>query len=1071
MKGKKGICLILCLLLLTGLAPLRAAAVCGEQVDGVWASIALTGGANKVLFSADGEIENQILYPGEQTASQYILPPGAVYDAASNTLNLTDFDEPTANLVLTMMGGDFKIRLAGSSRLASICSDSKGRGGSITFCGDGALDIVGSDTAILVRAGGAPDFVRIEPQPRITLSSSGSAIRVYDTALADGAIVFDTSDPQLTAYDAHREIGVVTTTEGDELEARTLPGSGSLYGQKDDIDFETEQIVSSVYLLGEKTADGLYPVIEEVEHGVTDTSAYLPAYTPHDWILVETNSGATASQARFARFTISVETPAEGGLLSVSQTEAARGGSVEVRAVPREGYKLVSLMVNGEPVSAANGVYVIGGITADQTVVAVFAAATPESIRLTPPENTSFLVPADGAEPFVSEPFAAAVTDGAGDPVGAAVRLSVSPETEGVSIDAEGRVTVTNAAKTAAEAAGEEALVCTVTAEVEGTEIPAAQESFRISLSERRAALVRLTRDGEALGESDSLTIPAAGETTRQRYGALVYDQYGALREETVDWSAGDWPVGVRRDDDTLTVSDNCRDGSTLVVTAKAASDNAVAASVTVSFVVPEEPPAAPDEPEEPDEPKTPDEPETPDEPKTPSAAQPGMPTVVTVQTEGPTDVVEKPEAPAAPAAQEEAPAAPTAQEEAPAAPTAQEEAPAAPAAQEGDPASEPTRNAPSISWPTITLAAEADRVYGITWGALVALGEDGSATLGGSALEGSFEINKDASARPNVSDSFKILFSYLDGEEIKTVESAEQTVALARKAIDASMVILSPDSMQYSYGEECRPAVSIRDGARALVPGTDFAVTGYAGNTAIGTGSVTVEGVGNYKDAVTKNFTITPIPASALTSSVTACRPEDEATTPAIVFKHGEVVLVEGKDYDLSLQYDIPAKTGTATAAFKGVYSGTRILSFDLPNYLITAGAGGSWSKSSSSALPFTANGALGKFTALTVDGKTVPKSYYSTESGSTIVKIKPDYLKGLAAGKHIVGIAYKDGKALAIFSVTDVDRRGVPTGDTNNATAWIILLAASLIAFGALTFAFVRSGKKKKKKKKRTK
>ena len=1062
MKGKKGICLILCLLLLTGLAPLRAAAVCGEQVDGVWASIALTGGANKVLFSADGEIENQILYPGEQTASQYILPPGAVYDAASNTLNLTDFDEPTANLVLTMMGGDFKIRLAGSSRLASICSDSKGRGGSITFCGDGALDIVGSDTAILVRAGGAPDFVRIEPQPRITLSSSGSAIRVYDTALADGAIVFDTSDPQLTAYDARREIGVVTTTEGDELEARTLPGSGSLYGQKDDIDFETEQIVSSVYLLGEKTADGLYPVIEEVEHGVTDTSAYLPAYTPHDWILVETNSGATASQARFARFTISAETPAEGGLLSVSQTEAARGGSVEVRAVPREGYKLVSLTVNGEPVSAANGVYVIGGITADQTVAAVFAAATPESIRLTPPENTSFLVPADGAEPFVSEPFAAAVTDGAGDPVGAAVRLSVSPETEGVSIDAEGRVTVTNAAKTAAEAAGEEALVCMVTAEVVGTEIPAAQESFRISLSERRAALVRLTRDGEALGESDSLTIPAAGETTRQRYGALVYDQYGALREETVDWSAGDWPVGVRRDDDTLTVSDNCRDGSTLVVTAKAASDNAVSASVTVSFDEPEAPPAAPDEPEEPDEPKTPDEPEAP------SAAQEGAPAVVSVQMEGPTDVVEKPKAPAA---QEEAPAAPTAQEEAPAAPAAQEEAPAAPTAQEGDPASEPTRNAPSISWPTITLAAEADRVYGITWGALVALGEDGSATLGGSALEGSFEINKDASARPNVSDSFKILFSYLDGEEIKTVESAEQTVALARKAIDASMVILSPDSMQYSYGEECRPAVSIRDGARALVPGTDFAVTGYAGNTAIGTGSVTVEGVGNYKDAVTKNFTITPIPASALTSSVTACRPEDEATTPAIVFKHGEVVLVESKDYDLSLQYDIPAKTGTATAAFKGVYSGTRILSFDLPNYLITAGAGGSWSKSSSSALPFTANGALGKFTALTVDGKTVPKSYYSTESGSTIVKIKPDYLKGLAAGKHIVGIAYKDGKALAIFSVTDVDRRGVPTGDTNNATAWIILLAASLIAFGALTFAFVRSGKKKKKKKKRTK
>ena len=243
--------------------------------------------------------------------------------------------------------------------------------------------------------------------------------------------------------------------------------------------------------------------------------------------------------------------------------------------------------------------------------------------------------------------------------------------------------------------------------------------------------------------------------------------------------------------------------------------------------------------------------------------------------------------------------------------------------------------------------------------------------------------------------------------------------------------------------------------------------MTGYSGNIEIGTGSVTIAGQGNYKDTVTKNFTITAIPGSSVTSSVSSCKPEDLGTTPAIVLKYGDTALVEGKDYDLSLKYDIPAKSGTATVSFKGIYSGTRILSFDLPNYLITEGAGSSWSKSSSNALPFKANGALGKFTELTVDGKTVPTSYYSVESGSTIVKIKPDYLKSLSVGKHIVGVAYKDGKALAIFSVTDVERRGVATGDGNNATAWIIVLAASLVAFGALAFAFVRSGKKKKKRK----
>ena len=970
MKGKKGICLILCLLLLTGLAPLRAAAVCGEQVDGVWSSIALTGGANKVLFSADAEIEDQILHPGEGTAQQYILPLGAVYDAASNTLNLTDFDEPTANLVLTMMGADFKIRLAGSSRLASICSESKGRGGSITFCGDGALEIAGAENAILVRAGGAPDFVRIEPQPRLTLSSSGSAIRVVDTALADGAIVFDTSVPQLTAYDAHREIGAVTTTDGKTLEARTLPGSDALYGIEDEIVFETEQIVSNVYLLGEKNAEGLYPVTEEVGQGVEDTSAYLPAYTPHDWILVETDGGATASQARFARFAIKVETPSEGGLLSVSQTSAVRGGSVEVRAVPREGFKLVSLTINGTQVSAPNGSYVIGGITADQTVSAVFAAATPESVSLSAPANKDFKVPADGEAPFVSEPFAATVKDGAGDPVGASVRLSLEPEAEGVSIDAEGRVTVTNAAKTAAA----DGLDFTITASVEGTDIPAAQESFHVSLTERRATVVFLTRDGETLGESDTVTIPAAGETTRQQYGALVYDQYGALREETIAWSAGDWPIGVRRDDDTLTVSDNCRDGSTLVVTAKCASDNAVAASVTVGF----------------------------------AARQTAAISL----------------------------------------------------------AAAPTREAPAITWPEYSLAAEADRVYGITWGALVTLGEGGSATLGGEPLEGSFSINKEASALPDLSDSFKIVFTYLDGEETKTLEGEEHAVTLGQKSITELTITLSPAETPYT-GAAVEPAVSVRHGERALVQGTDFTVTGYSGNIEIGTGSVTIAGQGNYKDTVTKNFTITAIPGSSVTSSVSSCKPEDLGTTPAIVLKYGDTALVEGKDYDLSLKYDIPAKSGTATVSFKGIYSGTRILSFDLPNYLITEGAGSSWSKSSSNVLPFKVNGALGKFTELTVDGKTVPTSYYSVESGSTIVKIKPDYLKSLSVGKHIVGVAYKDGKALAIFSVTDVERRGVATGDGNNATSWIIVLAASLVAFGALAFAFVRSGKKKKKRK----
>ena len=74
------------------------------------------------------------------------------------------------------------------------------------------------------------------------------------------------------------------------------------------------------------------------------------------------------------------------------------------------------------------------------------------------------------------------------------------------------------------------------------------------------------------------------------------------------------------------------------------------------------------------------------------------------------------------------------------------------------------------------------------------------------------------------------------------------------------------------------------------------------------------------------------------------------------------------------------------------------------------------------------------------------------------------------LCRGKHIIGIAYRDGKALAIFSVTDINRRGVATGDGNDVRQWILILALSALALAAVCILFVMTGKKKKKRKKKT-
>ena len=120
MKLKKALSFILCALLLASLAPAAVFAANGanpQSRGGVWASVTLTGAADKVLFSGDGAVESQILAPNELTEPRYCPVEGAFYDVGSNTLTLSNFAGEGVVLNLTMMGADFRLRLVGS-RLA-----------------------------------------------------------------------------------------------------------------------------------------------------------------------------------------------------------------------------------------------------------------------------------------------------------------------------------------------------------------------------------------------------------------------------------------------------------------------------------------------------------------------------------------------------------------------------------------------------------------------------------------------------------------------------------------------------------------------------------------------------------------------------------------------------------------------------------------------------------------------------------------------------------------------------------------------------------------------------------------
>lgn len=148
-------------------------------------------------------------------------------------------------------------------------------------------------------------------------------------------------------------------------------------------------------------------------------------------------------------------------------------------------------------------------------------------------------------------------------------------------------------------------------------------------------------------------------------------------------------------------------------------------------------------------------------------------------------------------------------------------------------------------------------------------------------------------------------------------------TGEIIAKPLANSMVTLLSSSFTYT-GSVHMPGVTVKDGAKTLVEGTDYTV-GYADNINAGTATVTVTGKGNYTETVSKDFTITK---AALTITGATVTPKTyDGTTNALIsdvtfsgLKNGETLTL-GTDYTVSdAQFDSAGagdgKTITGTVA-----------------------------------------------------------------------------------------------------------------------------------------------------------
>lgn len=123
----------------------------------------------------------------------------------------------------------------------------------------------------------------------------------------------------------------------------------------------------------------------------------------------------------------------------------------------------------------------------------------------------------------------------------------------------------------------------------------------------------------------------------------------------------------------------------------------------------------------------------------------------------------------------------------------------------------------------------------------------------------------------PAITDAGKLtIYFQIQADGYKSA-SGTQTVTVEPKPIKENMIAGIAESYTYT-GKEITfdDAISVHDEGVLLKQNTDYTVS-YDQNTAVGTntGSVTITGMGNYKESVTKNFTISPVDASDLTASL----------------------------------------------------------------------------------------------------------------------------------------------------------------------------------------------------------
>lgn len=163
---------------------------------------------------------------------------------------------------------------------------------------------------------------------------------------------------------------------------------------------------------------------------------------------------------------------------------------------------------------------------------------------------------------------------------------------------------------------------------------------------------------------------------------------------------------------------------------------------------------------------------------------------------------------------------------------------------------------------------------------------------------------------------------------------STGASFTIVAKSLNSAVVTLKSSSYTYAGASTKAQVASVKLGETSLVLNADYSIS-YTNNSSVGTATLTINGINNYKGSVSTNFTITPLDITGAEIKLTRSKVKWDGTAqePEISY-----VLVNGSylttaDYDVTYTNNVDKSTTdpTVTITGKGNCTGTASTTFQI--------------------------------------------------------------------------------------------------------------------------------------------